>query len=144
MLIARGYDVALYVDGELIRCSRGSEILHDESGKDWPKSEVLILPFEKTGKRLERVPHAVRQHFGAEYAPMRGTVKLPPKTGWREVGVVERIEYARRGHLADEYEHTFGERSMFSFGGRRKPTLHRRGEALRIVGVTWDWTGAVG
>ena len=64
-------------------------------------------------------------------------------SGWEEVGLVERIEYTRRGDLADDYEHSFGERrGMFKFGSGKKPVLYKRGEVLRIVGVRWDWAGA--
>ena len=146
MLVARGYHVGVFLeDGRAVKCAAGSEILHDEQGVNWHREEVLVMPYRKTGKTLTRVPAKVRKHFGDGYDPKKGVVTLPPRrlSGWEEVGLVERIEYTRRGDLADDYEHSFGERrGMFKFGSGKKPVLYKRGEVLRIVGVRWDWAGA--
>jgi hypothetical protein len=145
VIVARGYDVVIFVGEQTLR-PRG-EILHDESGREWPSDEALVMPFRKTGKPIERVPRTARKHFGEGYKPLRGVVDLPSRrTRWQEIGIVDRIEYIRRGdyHDPEGHYHDFGERGAFSFWGKKKPTLYKHGEVLRIAGVTWTWVGAVG
>jgi hypothetical protein len=150
MLIARGYRPEVFlVDGRLVRGCRGGEILHDEKGADFDRRSVLIMAFAKTGKPLERMPKHVRQHFGqSDHVVKTGRVHLPPQriSMWEEIGEVERIEYYRRGEHSDPagYAHSFGERRAFALSSGKKPVLYKRGEVLRIVGVSWSWAGATG
>ncbi|MHB8563254.1 MAG: hypothetical protein ACYDDA_04765 [Acidiferrobacteraceae bacterium] len=146
MIIARGHSVALTLaDGRTIYGPRGSEILHDETGKQIPKDVALVMRFEHTGRKLEgKLPKHVGAHFG-DYQPHDGRAELPPLTrGWTEVGQVSKIEYTRRGELHHgqqrrEKTHDFGE-GGFLFGSKM-PTLYRRGEALMIRPVRWSWKG---
>jgi hypothetical protein len=146
VIIARGHSVSLELaDGRTIYGPRGSEILHDETGKQIPKDVALVMRFEHTGRKLEEpLPKYVGQHFG-DYQPRDGRAELPPLTrGWTEVGQISKIEYTRRGELHHgqqrrEKTHDFGE-GGFLFGSKM-PTLYRRGEALMIRPVRWSWKG---
>lgn len=149
MLIARVYEPVLFLEsGEVVTPPRGAEILHDETGQAWPKSEVLVTVFRRTGRPVKRVTKRMRRHFGEDYTPKEGRVDLPPRSmgSWREVGAVARYEGYRRGehHDPDGHYHDFGERGLFGFSRKDRPVLYRRGEAYRIVAVEWDWTGSRG
>lgn len=151
MLIARGYRVSFELDdGRVIRAPRGAEILQDEGGVDWPASSALVTLYGHTGKPLTgRLPGYVRKHFGEDYPPMRGKVTLPPRrlSLWTEIGPVRELRYHRRGGegMASPPEgdvHTFGERSwVFK---KKLPVLYKRGDVMRLEGVTWDHGGARG
>lgn len=148
-VIARGHSVSFELsDGRTIYGPRGSEILHDETGRDIPRDTAIVMRFEHTGKPLEgKLPKHMGQHFG-DYQPHDGRGDLPPLTrGWIEVGQVKVIKYTRRGELhhgqkSHHKDHEFGE-GGFLFGGKM-PTLYRRGEALMIRPVRWSWKGAHG
>jgi hypothetical protein len=146
MLISRGYRVAFELEsGRMVRAGKGAEILHSESGAEWPEDSVLVASFKRTGKPLTTVPDAVRKQVGEGYDPKKGRITLPPKrlSTWREVGPVVRVEYHRRGehHAPDGHEHVFGSGRIFS---SPLPVLYRRGDVLRLDGASWDWAGAHG
>ena len=149
MLIARVYQPVLFlVDGGKIVGARGVEILHDESGADWPADEALMMSFARTGKPVKRVTKAQRDHFGPDYAPKLGKVDLPPRSlkSWSEVGPVAKYEGLRRGkhHNPNGHEHFYAQRGIFSFVRKEPPMLYKRGAIYRLTGVEWDWTGSRG
>ena len=142
MLIARGFHVSFAMeDGRTVKGV--GEILHDESGVDWPSDSALVVAFKKTGKPLGRVSKAARRHFGDDYEPLRGRVVLPPRrlSSWKEIGAVKEIFYDRRGEHDGAFAHAFGGRKFFG-SAKELPILYRRGDALRLEPVEWDWSGA--
>ena len=152
-VIARGHSVSFELaDGRKIYGPRGSEILHDETGRDIPKDIAVVMRFEHTGKPLENPAKHVRQHFG-DYPVKDGRAALPTLrlSSWTEVGPVKWAYYTRRGELHHgqkslRKEHEFSERGLFS-GGSKLPTLYKRGDALLLKltsGQHWDWRGVSG
>ena len=136
MIIDRGYDVRITLASG--RVVRGSSLLHDETGRDLPANVVLVMPYRKTGKLVERPPGHVKQHFG-NYPPRDGVFIVPPDDGWVEVGQVAKLEYTRRGELHHGQK---SHRKTHPFS--KMPTLYRRGTALKIGPVAWDWRGVRG
>lgn len=145
MIVARGHAVSFELsDGRVVHGPRGSELLHDETGRDIPADIVLVMRFEHTGKPLDgKLPKHVQQHFG-QYQPKDGRGELPTLrlSSWQEVGRVKTIEYTRRGELhhgqkSHDKTHEF----------RRMPVLYRRGDAMLLKlggGQRWDWRGVDG
>jgi hypothetical protein len=136
MLIAKCHALAFHTtDGRLIKPARGSTLLHDPTGKSWPKTSCLITTFRKTGAAIEdptdeeiswaKNPENVRE----------GKVDIPPRTrGWKEIGRVFSIDYTRYGEHADWYEHEF----------KRPVRLLQRGKAMRLElgrGAEFNWRG---
>ena len=153
MIIARGHSVFFELsDGRTIYAPRGSEILHDETGRGIPSDTAIVMRFEHTGRKIDgKLPRHVSQHFG-DYQPHDGRGDLPPlRTGWQEVGQVKMAMYTRRGELHHgqkrrEKKHEFGQQGLFS-GGSKLPTLYRRDGALMLKltsGQHWDWKGIHG
>lgn len=138
MLIAKCYALALHLtDGRIIR--PGGVLLHDPSGKSWPKTSCLITTFRKLGRLLEgptdeevawaRDPTSVRE--GSAFAPAaRGM------SSWSRVGEVTEIDYRRYGEYADEYVHEFTQKAMLY----RKVRVHRL-ELGR--GSQFNWRGFI-
>jgi hypothetical protein len=107
MLIAKCYAIALHLkDGRTVR--PGGVLLHDPSGKYWPKTSCLITTLKKLGRPLEpptdeeiawaRDPKFVRE--GSAFAPAARST-----SSWSRVGEVTEIDYRRYGEYADEYNH---------------------------------------
>lgn len=138
MLIAKGYDVVLFLDGGARTAAPKSYgMLHDPSGERWSELSVLIAPF-KRGRETVQDPEA-EDYFG--YDPKKGIVQLPPKdlSTWGEVGIVEEIHYRRTGVDAADYYHVFDgsegnvlQKLVFGSFGVRGPNLFRRGRVLRM------------
>lgn len=145
MIVARGYAVSLELeDGATVRGAKGAWLLHDETGREIPADVAVVMPFTRTGRPLSSPTTSdAERHFQKnDYAPLEGRGTLPPlDSGWKKLGAVRWIRYSRKGkyHLPQGHEHEFG-RGVFG----KMPTLYRRGDALKIVGVTWKWDGAHG
>jgi hypothetical protein len=145
MLISRGYNVAFVLDdGRRVRAAKSAEILHDPSGSDWPSDSAIAITFKHTGKTLKDPPKDARKQLGDGFEPKRGRVVLPSRrlSGWREVGLVESVEFHRRGvHFREEgHEHDFTESTFFIKG--KQPTLYKLGSAYRMDGFRYaNWKG---
>jgi hypothetical protein len=109
MLIAKCYALALHLkDGRTVR--PGGVLLHDPSGKCWPRTSCLITTFRKTGRPLEsptdeeiawaRDPKSVREGFA--FVPAARSM-----SSWSRVGEVVEIDYKRVGEYQDLYVHEF-------------------------------------
>ena len=149
MLIARGTAVRLVlVDGSSHR-PRGA-ILHDESGKDWPSTSVLIMPFQRSGQPLANPPQSAVDHFGDTFEIHRGEVDTPARDlrEWRRVGEVRQAFYTRHGHVhPGRKQHVFGEKRMFVLAGASLPVLYVHQGVHRLelaAGSSWTWRGAEG
>jgi hypothetical protein len=149
MLVAKGFAVTIFLEsGRKVRAASGAELLHDESGADWPACSGLVASFTKTGKTLPEKDTKADKHFGLSgYVIRRGKVRLPPSdlSEWHLVGRAKSIDYSRRGEHADRYTHTFQD-SGFWLWKHDLPSVYRRGKSLRIElgsGCTWNWRGFV-
>jgi hypothetical protein len=138
MLIAKCHALALHLkDGGTVR-PRGV-LLHDPSGKYWPKTSCLITSFKKTGTSLEdptdeevawaHDPKSVR--VGSAFVPAARSM-----SSWTRIGDVSKVDYRRYGEYADEYVHEFKGKAM----------LYRKQRVYRLElgrGATFNWRGFV-
>jgi hypothetical protein len=138
MLIAKCHALALHMkDGGTVR-PRGV-LLHDPSGRYWPKNSCLITTFRKSGRPLENPtdeevawasnPKSVRA--GSAFVPGARSM-----SSWSRVGEVVAIDYRRVGEYADEYNHEC----------KRPVPLYRKGRVYRLElgkGATFNWRGFV-
>lgn len=145
MLIARGHDVSFVMaDGRDIEVS--GALLHDSSGKAWPKCSALIATF-KRGPAVEMDAES-KDYFGRGYDAHEGRVELPPRDlkAWKLVGEVKKIFYERTGRHHGLFQHEMGKRRLWAFFKSGKATLYRLGRAYRLElgkGCIWDSRGLV-
>ena len=131
------------VDGRRISC-RGT-MMHDPSGRYWPKNSCLIGSFRKGPERVsdDAFWGAPRDYLGRGYRARYGSVNLPPRSirSWTFVGYVSRgepedgeIQYVRRGIRArGAFYHPFNRRSLFSIThGNGRVRLYRFGSFYRL------------
>lgn len=124
MLIAKCYSVVLHMkDGSVVRAPKGAALLHDPSGKHWPKTSCLISTFKRAGKPLEDPKEEEHAWAVDPDAVREGAINTPPRrAGWTKVGDVVSIDYTRKGAHADQFEHEF----------KRPVPLYRRGRVMRL------------
>jgi hypothetical protein len=139
MLIAKCYATALHLDGGGTVRPSGAALMHDPTGRHWPKTSCLIASFQRRGGPLKS-PTDEQKAWATDPAMVRmGVVETPSRTleGWKFVGRVNRIDYTRHGAHADKYTHEFKE---------PHPRLYRRGRVLRLElgrGAEFNWRGFV-
>lgn len=144
MLEAKAQKVIFLVGGREVRAPATHYMLHDEAGRAWPRTSVLVGTFEKTGEPLS----GSSRWFGGDYEMRAGRLELPPKRldEWRQIGVVDRIYYDRRGLFAlGTYKHDFKEGGVWIFK-REKPVLYKRAGFYRLEfpsGAVINWRGFV-
>lgn len=145
MLIAKGYDVAFKMkDGDkIVRTPKTNGFLHDPSGREWPKTSVLVTGFSRG--RDEVTHREAERYFG--YVPQRGTVDLPPRSlsAWKELGEVAEIDYWRPGEHEATYYHPF-KHGGWLFSRGELPRLYKRGRQWRLeLGprAVLNWRGFV-
>lgn len=118
---------------------RGAALMHDPTGRHWPKTSCLIASFNRTGKPLSKpTDEATAWATDPSFVKM-GAVDTPSRTldGWKFLGRVERIDYTRKGAHADMYTHEFKS---------PHPRLYRKGNVLRLElgrGAVFSWRGFV-
>ena len=141
MLICKGFSVSFeLVSGKTVKAPASYGLLHDPSGKDWPKCSGLVAPFEKGGDEID--DRLAKEYFG--HTAREGEMALPPRalSSWRKLGVAAKILYFRRrpGNLPaehrDEYFHPF----------KGTATVYRLGRMLRVElgpNCSWTWRGVI-
>jgi hypothetical protein len=142
MLIVKGTRVRLHMaeGGPLVRPRGG--MMHDPTGKAWPRNSILLGPFKKEGLPVDASKYqgAPKEYLGRNYNPKEGSVNLPPKalSHWEDVGLVERIDYYRHGTKAPGgYTHKFhAPRGVYhvlhAVKGKRRVMLRRCGKFYRL------------
>jgi hypothetical protein len=126
------------VEGPDVHC-RGA-MVHDPTGRKWPKNSVLCGPFRARVRRAtdEEYRGAARDYLGTTHHASIGIVNTPPKSlaGWRYVGEVERIYYTRTGRKRPgRYQHEFFKPTALATlvrGRHGKVRLYRRGSFCRL------------
>lgn len=125
------------VDGPDVTCSGG--MIHDPSGRAWPKNSVLCGPFRPRVRAATPKEYRgwARDYLGTSHRPMVGIVDVPPRTlsEWTYLGEVERIYYTRIGaKRPGRYVHTFNKPSAFAtlVRGNGRVRLYRRGRFVRL------------
>lgn len=143
-LIHKARSVRIFMaDGRTIK-PRG-DMLHDPSGRAYPKSALIIGPFRKGGHSVpdNKFEGAPRYYLGRGYRGRYGSVRLPPKNlrQWQFVGYVSKgdpedgeIQYTRTGSRAPGgFYHAFNKRGLGSmFNGRGRVRLYRYGSFYRL------------
>jgi hypothetical protein len=137
MLIAKCYAVTMHLkDGGVVRAPKGAALLHDPTGKFWPKTSCLISTFTRAGKKLDEPKDEERAWAVDPDAVREGSLNTPPRrgAGWVRVGNVISIDYTRKGTHGDQFEHEF----------KRPVALFRRGRVMRLElgkGAVFNWRG---
>jgi hypothetical protein len=140
MLICKGNTVSCLVEGRRVRCA--GSMLHDPTGRHWPKHSLLIGKFQKGSEEPteEQYRGAPRDYLGRGYRARVGSVDLPPKrlSEWEEIGPVAEIFYTRPGTSnPGRFRHAFNKPHgvslvVFPFKGKGKATLRKCGRFHRL------------
>ena len=145
MLLAKGWAVALTLEsGRKVRGAHGAALLHDESGRDWPKCSGLVMPVRKTKRPLS--DSNAKRYFGNEYNVREAVVTLPTQqlSAWDLIGHVTQIDYSRLGQYEDDFYHPFSRTGWI--WKSPYPRLYRLDRKLRLdlgSGCVWNWRGIV-
>ena len=136
MLIVKGNRVKFVLkDGTKISAS--GLMMHDPSGRYWPKNSMLVASFSRGGRLAtdKEKSGAPREYLGRTHPARIGSVNLPPKPlgDWDYVGELKTILYVRPGRKAPgAFYHHFGQRRIEAFWKSGKAHLYRRGSAYRV------------
>jgi len=147
MLIAKGYEVACRIDGGILRAPQSYGMMHDSSGKDFPKDMVLVAPFQRERRTVS--DDEASRYFG--YTPRAGVVRLPSRNlrSWNRIGEVSAIDYRRPGTEGGDYRHEFAAGDAgglyWLFPGTKPMLFHQRRMLLLHFtdGVILNWRGFV-
>ena len=140
MLIAKCYATALHLDGGGTIRPSGAALMHDPTGRHWPKTSCLIASFRRTGKPIQKPTDEATAWATDPSMVKMGIANTPGRSldgGWKFVGRVNRIDYTRHGAHADKYTHEFK---------APHPRLYRKGRVLRLElgrGAVFNWRGFV-
>ena len=125
------------VEGPDVTCAGG--MIHDPSGRAWPRNSVLCGPFRPRVRAAtsEEYRGWAKDYLGSSHRPMVGVVDTPPRAlgGWDYMGEVEKIYYTRIGaKRPGRYVHTFNKPSALAtlVRGKGRVRLYRRGRFVRI------------
>ena len=112
-------------------------MLHDPSGRWWPKNSVLCGPFKKQAAKadVETSPEA-RHYLGKRQASFF-VIDTPAKAlgGWNYLGEIEEIRYTRTGRKKPgRYYHVYNKPgALFTMlKGKGRVRLYRLGSFYRI------------
>lgn len=125
-------------DGPNVTCAGG--MIHDPSGRAWPRNSVLCGPFRPRVRAAtpEEYRGWAKDYLGSSHRPMVGIVDVPPRTlsEWTYLGEVERIFYTRTGRKRPgRYQHEFFKSTALATlvrGRHGKVKLYRRGRFVRL------------
>jgi hypothetical protein len=125
-------------DGPDVSCA--GAMIHDPSGRHWPKNSVLCGPFRARVRRAsdDEYRGAARDYLGTTHQASVGVVQMPPRSlgEWTYVGEVDRIFYTRTGRKRPgRYQHPFFKPTALATlvrGRRGKVRLYRRGQFCRL------------
>lgn len=135
------------VEGPAVSCKGG--MIHDPSGKRWPKRSVLCGPVKKVGPG--EMDSEAKSYLGGNHkAAVYVTSDVPRALSkWRYVGDVEQIWYTRTGRrFTGRYYHPFSKSTSIDvmLRGPGRVRLYRLGRYCRLElprGATLDFRGYV-
>ena len=121
-------------DGSERSCAGG--MMHDPSGKWWPRTSVICGPFQK-GDFDDDVGGDARHYLGSTHRTRVGSINLPPRStsSWQYIGDVEEIFYTRAGRKnPGRYRHPFNKPGALAtiVKGKGRVRLYRRGRFYRV------------
>ena len=123
-------------DGSSISARGG--MLHDPSGRYWPRNSILIGPFRPRRRKVtdEEYRGSAVDYLGRRHKAYVGSIDTPPKSlaGWTYEGEVETLWYTRGGTKARGrfYHDVNGHALSTAIKGRGKIRLYRRGRFYRL------------
>jgi hypothetical protein len=140
VLIAKGNRVKFILKDDTGVPERGTvrgSMLHDPTGKSWPKNSLLVTSFNRSGRLATDAEKrgAPKEYLGRTHAARVGSVNLPPKalSEWTYVGELKTILYVRPGRKAPgAFYHHFGQRRIEAFWKKGRAHLYRLGSAYRV------------
>ncbi len=142
MLIDKGEDVGfLLEDGREINAPKSAGMLHDPTGRAWPKCSLLVMSYRRSSKAADdkQIGRDARNYFGRDYEIGVSMIDTPPKalSQWTYVGDVQRVYYWRPGRHQGSYRHDINKpkglvKLLFLFRGKMKARLYRRGRTYRL------------
>ncbi len=136
-MIAKGRSVSFdMINGDEIDAPSSYAMLHDPTGKWWPKTSVLIAPFKRGGKSVDG-DDFTKDYLGRTHVTRAGSVSLPPKalSEWKFEGTVEKIWYTRHGakYGGQRFQHGFNQPGLTRLlKGKGKARLYSRGNVFRL------------
>lgn len=137
MIEVKGTHVVLELDtGRSLRIPGRYGLMHDPSGRAWPRCEVLIGPFMRERRPAAKVPDTARAYFGRKATVLEGSVVLPARRGWTDVGTMKggRIYYWRGGTKhPGPFKHRFNKDWSSIVLGKRSVVVRRQGRFLSIA-----------
>jgi hypothetical protein len=145
VLIVKGRSVAFDLEDREILVRRSSGLMHDPTGRSWPRCSLLIGPFQRGRAARSDAPsyRDAQSYFGRDAEVRQGEVDPPPRplASWKRLGTVEQIWYTRAGmryrHRGkpSPFRHPFNEPGILTrlFRGKgRRPVLYAHGRFLRL------------
>jgi hypothetical protein len=137
-MIAKGRSVSFdMVNGDEIDAPSSYAMLHDPTGKRWPRHSVLVAPLKQLGRQTEGNSHT-EAYFGRDYLTLVGKVPSPPPKelpAWKYEGEVEMVWYTRIGlkHGGVRFKHKMNKMSLSRLlKGKGKAKLYSRGRLYRM------------
>jgi hypothetical protein len=142
VLIDKGEDVGFVLEGgKKIDAPKRAGMLHDPSGRAWPKCSLLVMSYRRSSRQAtdDELRGESRDYFGRDYDACVSTIDTPPKAigEWSFVGDVKRVFYWRPGKHQGVYKHDINKphgfvRVLFLFRGKMRAKLYRRGRTYRL------------
>jgi hypothetical protein len=137
-----GTGIRLHLHGKKrLLCPRGA-MIHDPSGKHWPKCSLLIAPMGRGGRKAkpEEYEGAPKHYLGRTYQAKIVELEFPSASGdWETIGKIDRIDYVRGGTKAPGgFTHKMNaprgvyKVTHFLKGGRADVTLRKSGSYYRL------------
>jgi hypothetical protein len=123
-------------EGPDVHCGGG--MLHDPSGRWWPKNSILCGPFKKVRAASDDEGSPQSTHYlGSSHRASIGVVDTPPRaiSDWTYVGEVDEIRYTRMGRKRPgRYFHIFSKPGALAtiIKGKGKARLYRHGRFCRL------------
>lgn len=124
-------------DGGTIRTKGG--MIHDPSGRSWPRASVLMGPFRARVRAAtdDEYHGDAKSYLGHTHHATIGVVDMPPRglAQWEYLGEVDRIFYTRTGRKnPGRYQHPFNKPSALAtlVKGTGKVRLYKHGRFMRL------------
>jgi hypothetical protein len=151
MLVVKGRRIVVHLTAG--KKLYASAMMHDETGKQWPRTSVLLASFRKIGTPLDDMTY-----FGEDYTPHEGVLEIQGElravkalSSWRLVGQAIEIDYDRKGGAlkgVSEKDYEPFKKNAYKHDFKKPVNVyrHRSGKALRIElgpSARLNWKGFI-
>jgi hypothetical protein len=115
----------------------GGSMLHDPSGRWWPRNSVLCGPFKRQATKSDVEMTTEGRHYLGKRQAVAYVIDTPSKAlgGWQYLGEIEEIRYTRTGRKKPgRYYHVYNKPgALFTMlKGKGKARLYRLGRYYRV------------